>query len=466
MILNTGGRTDTVQYYTPWLLKRFEAGFVYSRNPLFPNKVTRYELLPDKVDGIQFCSKDYEPILEHLPAIIVRFNTYFHYTITAYGKDVEPGVPSIAKSMDTLKRLSAIVGKQRVAWRYDPLLLTEKYTIGLHLQTFEQMARELSPYVDRCIFSFVEMYKKLEVNMPELIPSARFNRQFGNAIPDSLYTPNFMTPHFTNHRSGKLINPNHYVEKGKTSLIIDGVKLEIYTIPGESPDHLAIWLPERGVLFCGDNVYGCFPNIYPIRGGVYRDVERWAKGVRRLLDFNAKSAMCGHNLVLKGNEVKRVLTDYAEAIEYVYNATVKGMNEGKTPEELCEEIELPKYLQGKSYLGEFYGAIDWTIKSIYAAKLGWFDGNPTHLFPLTTRQEAERMATLAGGEPQLIASAQKALADKDYQWAMKLADYLLALGKEDGKIIKIKAMREKSKQVLPISGINYLMQSSLEMQNK
>ena len=56
MIINTGGRTDTVQYYAKWLLKRFEEGYVLSRNPLFPNKVSRYELTPEKVDCIQFCS--------------------------------------------------------------------------------------------------------------------------------------------------------------------------------------------------------------------------------------------------------------------------------------------------------------------------------------------------------------------------------------------------------------------------
>jgi hypothetical protein len=170
MILNTGGRTDTVQYYTKWLLKRFEEGYVLSRNPLFPNKVTRYELTPDKVDCVVFCSKNYEPILNDLTCITEKFNTYFHYTITAYGKEIEPGVPSIEKSMETLKKLSAMVGKRRVAWRYDPVLLTEKYTIQTHLDTFEWMAKELAPFVDRCIFSFVEMYKKLETNMPELIP--------------------------------------------------------------------------------------------------------------------------------------------------------------------------------------------------------------------------------------------------------------------------------------------------------
>ena len=152
MIINTGGRTDTVQYYTKWLLRRFEEGYVLSRNPLFPNKV-----------------KNYRPILPRLHEITDRFHTYFHYTITAYGKDIEPGVPSIDESMETLAELSGMVGKQRVAWRYDPVLLTKEYTIERHLKTFERMAGQLAPYIDRCIFSFVEMYKKLESNMPELI---------------------------------------------------------------------------------------------------------------------------------------------------------------------------------------------------------------------------------------------------------------------------------------------------------
>src|SRR5574344_1621294 len=170
MIINTGGRTDTVQYFSEWLLNRFREGVVYSRNPLFPNKVTRYELSPEKVDCVEFCSKNYEPILKDLHLITERFNTHFNYTITAYGNDLEPGVPSIERSIETLKKLSSIVGKNRVVWRYDPVLLTNKYTISIHLATFEKMANELAPYVERCIFSFVEMYKKLAVNMPELIP--------------------------------------------------------------------------------------------------------------------------------------------------------------------------------------------------------------------------------------------------------------------------------------------------------
>ena len=142
MILNTCGRTDTVQYFTPWLLKRFEEGYVLSRNPMFPQKVTRYELTPEKVDCVIFCSKNYKPILKDITKITDKFNTYFHYTITAYGKDVEPGVPSIEENIKTLKELSRIVGKQRLAWRYDPVLLTKKYTIAKHLEILDAMQKK------------------------------------------------------------------------------------------------------------------------------------------------------------------------------------------------------------------------------------------------------------------------------------------------------------------------------------
>lgn len=175
MIINTGARTDTVQYFSKWLLNRFKDGYVYVRNPLFPTKVTRYELTPDKVDVVLFCSKNYAPILPRLHEITDRFNTYFYYTITAYGKDIEPGVPSIEDSIETLIQLSKQVGKEKIAWRYDPIFLTDKYTMEIHRKTFEYMAKRLAPYIDRCIFSFVELYKKLKKNMPELMPLSEEN---------------------------------------------------------------------------------------------------------------------------------------------------------------------------------------------------------------------------------------------------------------------------------------------------
>lgn len=170
MLINISGRTDIVNHYSEWMFKRFEEGYVLSRNSLFTNSVRRYELTPDKVDCIIFGSKNFAPVLERIHEITEKFHTYFYYTITAYGKDVEPGVPDIETSIETFLKLSQIVGGNRVAWRYDPILLTKNYTIETHFKTFEKIAERLAGNFDRCIFSFVEMYKKHEVNFPELIP--------------------------------------------------------------------------------------------------------------------------------------------------------------------------------------------------------------------------------------------------------------------------------------------------------
>lgn len=172
MIINISGRTDIINYYSDWMFRRFQEGYVLSRNSLFTNSVRRYELTPDKIDCIIFGSKNYSPVLDRIHEITERFNTYFYYTITAYDRDIEPGVPDIDTSIKTFLALSNIVGTKRMAWRYDPILLTKSYTIERHIETFGYIASHLSGHFDRCIFSFVEMYKKHEINLPELIPVA------------------------------------------------------------------------------------------------------------------------------------------------------------------------------------------------------------------------------------------------------------------------------------------------------
>ncbi len=173
MILSVSARTDVVARYTDWLVNRFREGYVLSRNPIFPNRVTRYELRPDAVDAIVFCSKNYAPLLPHVPKFVQNFRTLFHYTITAYGKDVEPNVPSVDESIETLLRLSSAAGAKRVVWRYDPVLLTATYTPEAHASAFEHIARALTGKVRGCIFSFVDMYAKLQTNMPEIVPMDR-----------------------------------------------------------------------------------------------------------------------------------------------------------------------------------------------------------------------------------------------------------------------------------------------------
>ncbi len=171
MFINVGARTDITNYYSEWLMNRIREGCVLSRNPFAPNKVYRYALSPNVVDCILFCTKNPEPILDKIDEIRSRgFHVFFFVTITSYGKDIEPGVPDYHQVIKSFQQLSSIVGKNNICWRYDPIFIAEKYGIEHHMKCFEEMAREISPCTNFCIFSFVQMYQKLAYTFPELRP--------------------------------------------------------------------------------------------------------------------------------------------------------------------------------------------------------------------------------------------------------------------------------------------------------
>ncbi len=166
MILHTGMRTDIPAFYSEWFFNRLEAGFVLVRNPFDPSSVTRYVLSPDVVDLLCFCTKNPAPMVPHLHKL-AGYGQLWFVTITPYGTDVEPNVPPKEQVMDSFLALSAAVGSHRVAWRYDPILLNDTYTIQRHLSDFEHMAKRLCGATDTCIISFIDLYEKVKRNFPE-----------------------------------------------------------------------------------------------------------------------------------------------------------------------------------------------------------------------------------------------------------------------------------------------------------
>lgn len=167
MILQTGLRTDIPAFYTPWFLHRLEEGYVLARNPYKPRQVTRYHLSPDVVDCIGFCTKNPTPMLPHLDQLS-SFGQHWFVTITPYGQDIEPHVPPKEQVMADLRRLSERLGPECVTWRYDPILLTETYTVERHLTAFEAMCSQLEGATDTCVISFIDLYEKVKRNFPEI----------------------------------------------------------------------------------------------------------------------------------------------------------------------------------------------------------------------------------------------------------------------------------------------------------
>lgn len=167
MIISVSRRTDIPAFYSEWFFNRIKEGFAYVQNPMNSKQVSKVNLLPNVVDCIVFWTKDAEPMLNRLNEL-ENYKYYFQYTITPYGDDIEKGIPNKNKIIDTFKKLSNKIGKEKVILRYDPILLSNKYTIDFHSWAFEKLLKELSPYTEKCVISFLDLYKKTEKNTRNL----------------------------------------------------------------------------------------------------------------------------------------------------------------------------------------------------------------------------------------------------------------------------------------------------------
>lgn len=217
--------------------------------------------------------------------------------------------------------------------------------------------------------------------------------------------------------------PTDTFQDGRIKISVGGLDLELVAAPGETDDQLYVWFPKERVVFTGDNFYRSWPNLYAIRGTAYRDVREWIQSLDMMIQEKPAHVVPGHTQPFLGEKRSvEVLTNYRDAIESVYDQTIEGMNRGMTPDQLVQSVQVPEHLKDLDYLREYYGNVEWGVRAIFFGYLGWFDGNPTHLFSLPEAEEANHMAKLAGGEAELMDAAVKALKDGDAQWCAQLCD--------------------------------------------
>ena len=247
-------------------------------------------------------------------------------------------------------------------------------------------------------------------------------------------------------------------------LVIGGQRFELRAAPGESPDQLFIWMPERKILFAADNYYKSFPNLYAIRGTPYRDFSVWANTMERMLGLGAEVMCLGHSRPVVGADaIAESLAGYRDAIRFIVSKTVEGMNAGLTPDELVETVELPPELASKPFLIEYYGMVAFAVRAYFAGVAGWFDGNPTTLQPLPPMAQAQKFAALAGGEDKLF--EQLKAATDDPQWTMQLADLVIRLGTHAraAQQLKIDALVTLADQTVNAPVRNYYLTYAKEM---
>ena len=273
-----------------------------------------------------------------------------------------------------------------------------------------------------------EEYLSRVIGIIRPIISTRSNRMFGNSLPKSEVENNGIGPFLEIGRDGRqpgLLYPTKTF-KDKLEFVVGGIKVELFHAPGETNDQLFVWLPDKKALFPGDNFYKTFPNLYTIRGTPYRDLAGWVNSIDMMRYLEPEYLIPSHTRPLQGKDnINSILTTYRDGIQFVHDQTVRLMNLGLGPNEIAERLVLPKHLGDSPFLKEFYGTPGWSAKNVFSGYLGWFNGNPSSLKPLSQEMEASNFVKLAGSWENLFNVAEEAYSNGEFQWSLQLTDYLL-----------------------------------------
>ena len=298
------------------------------------------------------------------------------------------------------------------------------------------------------------------------IITERSNRMFGTLLSEEDLINVGIGPSLNVAKS-----PSGYIRpdvifNDNLELNIAGIKIELFHAPGETNDQLFVWLPDHKALLPGDNIYKTFPNLYTIRGTTHRDVIGWVNSIDHMKTFDAEFLFPSHTKPIIGKEeIKEILTIYRDAIQYIHDQTIRLMNEGLYPDQIAELIKLPEHIAKSPYLYEFYGTVRWSVKSIFNGYLGWFNGNPSELDPLSRKERAIRISKLAGGDQMLLEQLYSAVKKEDMQWALELSDHLITLDYfvDEVKDLRKKALIYEGSRSSNPNKRNYFLTSALEL---
>ncbi len=166
MIISASRRTDIPSYYGEWFMRRLREGFVFIPNPYNAKRYSKASLTRDTVDIIAFWTKNPMPFMQYLSEINkLGYVYFFQFTLTPYGRETERNLPNKNKLLEAFINLSKDIGKERLVWRYDPIIISRQYDITYHAESFAYMVQKLSNYTERCVVSFVDNYKNVTARM-------------------------------------------------------------------------------------------------------------------------------------------------------------------------------------------------------------------------------------------------------------------------------------------------------------
>lgn len=158
MIVSVSRRTDIPAHYSDWFFNRLKEGFALVRNPFNSHLISKVLLRPENVDCFVFWTRNPQAFLPRLDEL-KDYHYCFQFTLNPYGRDVEPGVPDKTEAISLFRRLSEVIGPDRLIWRYDPVIITPEYDVRFHVRYFRELCASLSGHTSRCVFSYYDDYK-------------------------------------------------------------------------------------------------------------------------------------------------------------------------------------------------------------------------------------------------------------------------------------------------------------------
>jgi glyoxylase-like metal-dependent hydrolase (beta-lactamase superfamily II) len=222
-------------------------------------------------------------------------------------------------------------------------------------------------------------------------------------------------------------------------LKVGGLHFRMMHTPGETPDHATIWIPELEAVFVGDNYYEYFINNSTFRGTMIRPVQEYIAALDTALALHAHRFLPGHGSpIVTANEVRRTVGDFRDALRYIHDETVKGINAGKDVHTLMREISLPE----KYALPQFYGKVEWTVRGIWQEYVGWFDENPASMYATPVSDVFADLDEMAGSGT-LLQKAEAYLGQGEYPKTLHLTEIILKADplNRDGNALRIRALK-------------------------
>jgi alkyl sulfatase BDS1-like metallo-beta-lactamase superfamily hydrolase len=227
-----------------------------------------------------------------------------------------------------------------------------------------------------------------------------------------------------------LILPTDSITETGETRVVDGIHMEFQLTPGtEAPAEMNVLFPDRQALCMAENATHTLHNILTIRGALVRDPRIWARYLTEAIDrFDGRFEVvfASHHWPTWGRDrAVRFLEQQRDLYAYLHDQTLRMLNAGMTGSEIAEAMVLPPALEGAWHARGYYGSVSHNVKAIYQRYMGWYDGNPAHLWQHVPEEAGKRYVAAMGGADAVVATARGAFDEGDYRWAAEILNHVL-----------------------------------------